>query len=138
MTDQNQEKNSILNNVTTNKIEEDDEPSLAKISMKSLPTTETSKSPNNGAKAQAFIKSILGRKIQCTLEDGRIAKGKFLCMDRLQNIILADVLERRPIGISHDVDNNHNGIESQLYGEGRQLNQAMIPGKYLVKVQLLE
>jgi hypothetical protein len=34
-------------------------------------------------RGQEYVKSILGGRIRCVLEDGRTVTGRFSCMDRL-------------------------------------------------------
>ena len=43
------------------------------------------------------IHRLLGSTLLVTMTDGRVAEGKFVCLDRLGNIILEDVTERREI-----------------------------------------
>jgi len=86
------------------------------------------------------------------MDDGRTVRGKLICLDRLRNMILRDVVELRLLpqhlqrphllegvavacpstakrSVAHvDVDN---------YSE-RRLAHAMIPGKHLVKVEVDE
>jgi len=33
--------------------------------------------------SRAFVRSILGQTVVCTMTDGRTATGRFLCVDRL-------------------------------------------------------
>lgn len=42
-------------------------------------TESTSMEPQ----ASQSIQAIIGKRIKCTLDDGRVAKGEFVCLDRL-------------------------------------------------------
>merc|ERR1711862_745954 len=81
--------------------------------------------------------------LKCTLDDGRTVTGRFLCLDRLKNLVLSDVLEIRQIPIqneqqtlasSNNNNNNNNNNKFEIYE--RQLSQAMIPGEHLVKAEM--
>jgi small nuclear ribonucleoprotein (snRNP)-like protein len=98
------------------------------------------------------VSALFGKEIRCTMDDGRTVRGKLICLDRLRNMILRDVVELRLLpqhlqrphllegvavacpstakrGVAHaHVDN---------YSE-RRLAHAMIPGKHLVKVEVDE
>lgn len=92
------------------------------------------------------VAAIIGRKIICTLDDGRTLEGRLECLDRLSNIILRQVRETRIVtdpsiyGHGHASDNNSisnsNGEKKEIVIE-RRLSQALIPGNHLVKVQLV-
>ena len=89
--------------------------------------------------AQAYISSILGQKIKCTLDDGRTATGEFICLDRLKNIILQNVTEERLTIVPPLRGNDGECLDDkQGFRRQRRLSQAMIPGKHLVKVHLLD
>ena len=106
------------------------------------PRNATKLSEEKEKTAQVFVKSILGRTIQCTLDDGRTATGVFICLDRLKNMILTNVEEQQRISSSKSPSDF--GTDNNKYEEGgaiyrkRRLSQAMIPGKHLVKVHLLD
>jgi small nuclear ribonucleoprotein (snRNP)-like protein len=74
---------------------------------------------------------LIGQSVKCTLDDGRTATGTFVCLDRLRNIILSDVLEERPVPASV-----YGGDSNTILVAERQLAQAMIPGAHLVKVEI--
>mmetsp|Transcript_7577 Transcript_7577/g.9454 ORF Transcript_7577/g.9454 Transcript_7577/m.9454 type:complete len:118 (-) Transcript_7577:67-420(-) len=93
---------------------------------------------------------VLGREIKCTLNDGRITRGKLICLDRMKNMILADAIEERKVLKSmYDVEDNTIGgggerkeqIERANEGEEyfmfrRDISQVLIPGDQLLKVEL--
>jgi len=103
---------------------------------------------------QAFlsIQKILGQSILCTLDDGRTVRGTFMCLDRLKNIILTNVVEERFIDIADyqypmsteeqknmsDPTETLSSIPStdRILPVKRYLGQAMIPGERLVKVEI--
>jgi small nuclear ribonucleoprotein (snRNP)-like protein len=106
---------------------------------------------------QQYVHQLLGRKIVCTLDDGRTVKGTFLCLDRLSNIILTNnVVEERTIDLAdyrqyhsnnnndnnnNDNNNNNNNDNNHSHHHPtlpmkRLLAQAMIPGSRLVKVEI--
>jgi len=91
---------------------------------------------------------LLGKRIKTTLSDGRTLTGKFICIDRLKNLILTNVTEERYIDPSDyryrvDEDENENdgdgdhSMDRQIKVE-RQISQAMIPGSRLVKAEVFE
>jgi small nuclear ribonucleoprotein (snRNP)-like protein len=103
----------------------------------------------NSQTALEQVSSILGRTIVCTLDDGRTVEGKLECLDRLSNIILRDALEKRFVkdpsiyGIRH-TSRKHQCHDDQVSKEEenemileRKLSQVLVPGKHLVKVELL-
>ena len=105
-------------------------------------TPAASPTPNHQQQQDAvnYVKSILGEPVTCTLDDGRKVHGTFLCVDRLQNIILTDVVERRTIdtadyGFSDGASSKKN---KTLLPVQRHLAQAMVPGNRLVKVEIAE
>jgi small nuclear ribonucleoprotein (snRNP)-like protein len=94
------------------------------------------------------VSLLLGRTLLCTLDDGRTVQGQLECLDRLSNIILRDALEKRVVE-----DPSIYGIEKGYEKEGKEnhgknqedpplilerwLSQVLVPGKHLVKVELL-
>ncbi len=92
------------------------------------------------------ISSLFGKEILCTMDDGRTVRGKLLCVDRLRNMILSDVVEVRLLpqrlqrphlleGVAVACPSTTESVD--CYSE-RRLSQAMIPGKHLVKVEVEE
>ncbi len=68
---------------------------------------------NNSSLLKTIENEILGREIKCTLNDGRITRGKLICLDRLKNMILADAVEERQILKSmYDADSNNIDVDS--------------------------
>lgn len=79
------------------------------------------------------IHRLLGSTLLVTMTDGRVAEGKFVCLDRLGNIILEDVTERREI----TYDSGDGGQDSVYRWETeRSLSQAVIPGDRLARIQI--
>lgn len=92
------------------------------------------------------ISSLFGKEIRCTMDDGRTVHGKLICLDRLRNMILSDVVEVRLLpqhlqrphlleGVAVALPSTAESVD--CYSE-RRLSQAMIPGKHLVKVEVEE
>mmetsp|Transcript_14622 Transcript_14622/g.36773 ORF Transcript_14622/g.36773 Transcript_14622/m.36773 type:complete len:129 (-) Transcript_14622:576-962(-) len=87
---------------------------------------------------------LLGKRIKTTLSDGRTLTGRFICIDRLKNLILTNVTEERyidPSDYRYRVNENENdgdhSMDRQIKVE-RQISQAMIPGSRLVKAEVFE
>ena len=74
---------------------------------------------------------ILGEQITCTLDDGRTVTGTLVCIDRLRNMILRGVVEERTICAA-----DYNPTDTTTRVVRRNLSQATVPGKHLVKVQV--
>ena len=67
------------------------------------------------------------------MTDGRTAQGKFICLDRLGNIVLEDVVEKREI-----VYSPNDGREGEKrWNTKRILSQAVIVGERMAKVQIV-
>mmetsp|Transcript_20112 Transcript_20112/g.31070 ORF Transcript_20112/g.31070 Transcript_20112/m.31070 type:complete len:156 (-) Transcript_20112:191-658(-) len=101
--------------------------------------------------AACAMQNLLGSIVRCTLDDGRIATGTFVCVDRLKNIILSNVVEQRRVDSNiYSLDTNTTGTttsttitsssskNNKTIIATRQLSQAMVPGKHLVKVEVDE
>ena len=87
------------------------------------------------------ILRLLGSKIRVTMKDGRTVDGTFVCLDRLNNILLEDAIEHRKIGYKQTIVRSDDGSsEEQLYmwDTEREISQAMIRGDKLVKVEICE
>jgi small nuclear ribonucleoprotein (snRNP)-like protein len=65
--------------------------------------------------------------------DGRVAQGKFICLDRLGNIVLEDVIERREMKYHNETDEQKRVYR---WDTERCLSQAVIPGDRLARVQI--
>jgi small nuclear ribonucleoprotein (snRNP)-like protein len=59
------------------------------------------------------IHRLIGSRIRVTMTDGRIVTGKFTCLDRLGNIMLEDVLEKRWLAY-HDVSADNKDSNKPL------------------------
>lgn len=79
--------------------------------------------------------SILGQQIRCTLNDGRIIRGKLVCLDRLRNLVLTGVVEERLVRQIDYCSNSSVEPNKQVVVK-RKLSQAMVPGSRLEKVQV--
>eukprot|EP00523_Entomoneis_sp_CCMP467_P020860 CAMPEP_0168852074 /NCGR_PEP_ID=MMETSP0727-20121128/12771_1 /TAXON_ID=265536 /ORGANISM="Amphiprora sp., Strain CCMP467" /LENGTH=148 /DNA_ID=CAMNT_0008906149 /DNA_START=62 /DNA_END=504 /DNA_ORIENTATION=- len=134
-------------------------------------TTTTNGNGNSTTSVQKAVESLLGSRLRCTLEDGRIATGNLVCLDRMRNMILTDCLEERIIhaedyyynptrslaqnGSDDDNANNNNNTNDddddavallqQRHPQNqnsrvviRRLQQAMIPGERLKKVEIAQ
>eukprot|EP00547_Thalassionema_nitzschioides_P014756 CAMPEP_0194241592 /NCGR_PEP_ID=MMETSP0158-20130606/7412_1 /TAXON_ID=33649 /ORGANISM="Thalassionema nitzschioides, Strain L26-B" /LENGTH=100 /DNA_ID=CAMNT_0038976517 /DNA_START=50 /DNA_END=352 /DNA_ORIENTATION=- len=83
------------------------------------------------------MRKLLGKTLKCTLDDGRIATGKLICVDRLKNLILGHVLEERTVDSSFYCDEDYAATNgSKVIVAKRELTQAMIPGIHLIKVEI--
>jgi small nuclear ribonucleoprotein (snRNP)-like protein len=110
-------------------------------SSTAAPFTKQQEQQQQQKLALDYAKSILGQPITCTLDDGRTVQGKFLCIDRLRNIILTNVVERRTIQTSdyRFGDESHDPEDAstnKTLPVERHLGQAMVPGSRLVKVEI--
>mmetsp|Transcript_16260 Transcript_16260/g.45077 ORF Transcript_16260/g.45077 Transcript_16260/m.45077 type:complete len:135 (-) Transcript_16260:1458-1862(-) len=100
----------------------------------SSPSSSPPSSPQPQNKLVTAVHAILGKKISCTLSDGRKLSGTLVCVDRLKNVILCNVTEERTIDPSHYNNSQENkGKRCQIE---RKLSQALIPGKHLVRVEV--
>jgi small nuclear ribonucleoprotein (snRNP)-like protein len=87
------------------------------------------------------ILRLLGSKIRVTMKDKRTVDGTFVCLDRLNNILLEDAIEHRKIGCKQTIVRSDDGSsEEQLYtwDAEREISQAMIRGDKIVKVEIYE
>lgn len=104
-------------------------------------------------KSFEYTKSfLLGKQIKTTLSDGRTLSGRFICIDRLKNLILTNVTEERwidPSDYEYRVggggDDGESTNEASNGGGGsvdgrikveRLISQAMIPGNRLVRAEI--
>lgn len=109
-----------------------------------------------------YTKSVLlGKRVKATLSDGRTLTGIFICIDRLKNLILTNVIEERLVDPAdytyrhrHEDDGNNGaggstasptrtdtttttaGGGGRLRKVERRISQAMIPGSRLVRVEI--
>ena len=86
------------------------------------------------------IHLLLGSQLRVTMKDGRTVDGKFVCLDRLNNILLEDAIEHRKIGYKQTIISSDGSSEEELYtwDAEREISQAMIRGDKLVKVEIFE
>ena len=84
------------------------------------------------------IHLLLGSKLRVTMTDGRVAHGNFVCLDRLGNIILDDVVECRRVAYIAPGLSEEGQEKNKLYewNTERLLSQAVIPGNRLAKVEI--
>eukprot|EP00581_Thalassiosira_minuscula_P020193 CAMPEP_0183721178 /NCGR_PEP_ID=MMETSP0737-20130205/13545_1 /TAXON_ID=385413 /ORGANISM="Thalassiosira miniscula, Strain CCMP1093" /LENGTH=131 /DNA_ID=CAMNT_0025951149 /DNA_START=46 /DNA_END=438 /DNA_ORIENTATION=+ len=101
------------------------------------------------------VHRLLGAKLVVTMTDGRVARGNFVSLDRLGNILLEDVVESRQV--SYIPPNNGSGTDTisisgggdgggeeattttpevQTWDTKRTLSQAVIPGDRMAKVEI--
>lgn len=83
--------------------------------------------------ARDAIRNLLGSRVSCTLSDGRQTVGVLVCVDRLKNMVLTDCWETRTI-VSTDYNPDKTNVVKTL--AKRHLQQAMVPGANLVKVEV--
>lgn len=77
------------------------------------------------------MNSLIGQYITCTLNDGRVVRGKLVCLDRLRNLVLTNAVEERFVQQS---DYSNHG--DKKIAVKRLLGQAMVPGSRLEKVEV--
>lgn len=100
------------------------------------------------------IYSLLSSKLRLTMTDGRIVQGKFICLDRLGNIILDSAVEYRQIvfvpppsvALSSEDRENCNCSDKNfnenprctkfMWNTDRSLSQAVIQGNRLARVEI--
>lgn len=67
---------------------------------------------------------LLGKRIKTTLSDGRTLTGKFICIDRLKNLILTNVIEERfidPSDYRYRVGDGDRDEMTDGYGNGNEM-----------------
>eukprot|EP00579_Thalassiosira_antarctica_P009844 CAMPEP_0201915038 /NCGR_PEP_ID=MMETSP0903-20130614/5061_1 /ASSEMBLY_ACC=CAM_ASM_000552 /TAXON_ID=420261 /ORGANISM="Thalassiosira antarctica, Strain CCMP982" /LENGTH=86 /DNA_ID=CAMNT_0048450549 /DNA_START=85 /DNA_END=345 /DNA_ORIENTATION=- len=73
------------------------------------------------------------------MTDGRVARGNFVCLDRLGNIILDNVVECRQVAyIPSSLSEGEENQSSYEWDTERSLSQAVIPGDRLAKVEIVK
>ena len=114
----------------------------------------------NGNTLINTIHLLLGSKLRITMADGRIVHGRFLCLDRLGNIILENAVEFRRIVYTPPSEDEVNSSSSRsssssssddntnyksrcnndqtvfTWNTERSLSQAVIRGNRLAKVEI--
>ncbi|CAB9518893.1 expressed unknown protein [Seminavis robusta] len=108
------------------------QPHAMGVTSSDIPADAVTSKPIPTDPAELAMYKLLGARLKCTLSDGRTATGTFICLDRLKNMILMDVIERRVI---NRVDYSPE-MSPKEFPVQRELAQAMIPGKHLVKVEM--
>jgi small nuclear ribonucleoprotein (snRNP)-like protein len=79
------------------------------------------------------MRQYLRRTFRVTISDGRHIRGTFECIDQHKNMILSDAQEDKPSKKATD------GSGSSIPGDtSRRLGMVMVPGKHLVKCEMLE
>ena len=117
----------------------------------------TSPPTANSAQEQSTLPNtihlLLGSKLHVTMTDGRVARGNLVCLDRLGNIILENVVECRrvayippPVASNIEEISSEGGKEKILqcndeqtvykWDTERSLSQVVIPGDRLAKVEI--
>ena len=92
------------------------------VSIRSFTKEEEESRP----RGKDLIRRLLGKTMRFELSDGRIIVGEMQCMDYLKNFILHDAVETQyPDG---------QGSEPNT----REFRSVMVPGKHLVRCQVLE
>jgi len=79
------------------------------------------------------IHLLIGAKLRVTMTDRRVATGRFVCLDRLSNVVLEDVVELRRVAY---VSKRGNQMETQEWETSRSLSRAVVPGDKLAKVEI--
>eukprot|EP00754_Rhynchopus_humris_P010869 Rhum_TRINITY_DN14180_c12_g2::Rhum_TRINITY_DN14180_c12_g2_i1::g.72660::m.72660/K11086/SNRPB, SMB; small nuclear ribonucleoprotein B and B' len=61
-------------------------------------------------RSRSKLFACVGKRIKCTIQDGRILHGTFLSYDRCLNLVIADAVELRPLdkkkAVAHDQAND--------------------------------
>jgi small nuclear ribonucleoprotein (snRNP)-like protein len=83
--------------------------------------------------AKEKVEKLLGEKIKCTLEDGRIVCGSLIVLDRKKNLILVNAVEERVVACSDYSDTNNGEVIVT-----RELSQVMIPGERLTRIEIAQ
>lgn len=112
-------------------------------------TTTNRPTPTDSTKIQGprnVIAALFGKEICCTMDDGRTVCGKLICLDRLKNMILSDVVEVRLLAPHLQRPHFLEGVpetaertlvhSEESYRCERRLAHAMVPGKHLIKVEV--
>mmetsp|Transcript_14391 Transcript_14391/g.34039 ORF Transcript_14391/g.34039 Transcript_14391/m.34039 type:complete len:99 (-) Transcript_14391:380-676(-) len=79
-----------------------------------------------GEAARETLRRLLGKKLRCTLSDGRVVVGDFHALDKLKNFILVSCEETRMV--AEDLTGNEC--------VKRKLGMVMVPGKHLVSCEV--
>eukprot|EP00980_Cylindrotheca_fusiformis_P013501 scaffold3450_cov114-Cylindrotheca_fusiformis.AAC.6 len=79
------------------------------------------------------VKAILGERVKCTCDDGRVATGELVCLDRIKNLILSNVVEERWV---YSEDYSRETTLDRKVLVRRELSQAMVPGSRLLRVEI--
>ena len=108
-------------------------PPPADAAASSCPAKSTSEENN----LLDTIHLLLGSKLRITMTDGRFVTGKFICLDRLCNVTLENVVEHRRLAYISPSESGE-GDEQKLYqwDTERTLSQAVIPGSRLAKIEI--
>lgn len=133
--------------MSTSSIIEDSEPAASVVQVEDADDTDDTDDDDDdddyfdGDVLLETIHQLLGSKIRVTMKDGRTVNGTFVCLDRLNNILLEDAIEHRKIGYKQNIVSSDDGSsEEQLYtwDAEREISQAMVRGDKIVKVEICE
>jgi small nuclear ribonucleoprotein (snRNP)-like protein len=128
--------------MSTSSIAENSEPAASVVQVEEVDDDDEDDDYFDGDDALLeTIHRLLGSKIRVTMKDGRTVDGTFVCLDRLNNILLEDAIEHRKIGYKQTIVSSDDGSsEEQLYtwDAEREISQAMIRGDKIVKVEIYE
>ncbi len=79
------------------------------------------------------LTGYLGSFVRIKISDDRVIKGEFQCIDKDKNFILGDAVEYHLKGGDMDTEN----VDLHSTASTRILGLVMIPGKHVVKCELL-
>ena len=133
---------------------EPEPPASCRPPQQNTANTMNNMSTNNNSTLQT-IHHLLGSTLLLTMTDGRTATGKFTSLDRLGNVILSEVCERREVGYDYGDASDGGNTNTTATGDKkgnqimtattattttwntkRYLSQAVIPGEKVLKVQI--
>jgi small nuclear ribonucleoprotein (snRNP)-like protein len=112
--------------------------------MNTTTNRQTPTDSTNTHEPRNVVAALFGKEICCTMDDGRTVCGKFICLDRLKNMILNDVVEvrllaphlQRPHVLEGVPEAGDSRPSEERYRCERRLAHAMVPGKHLIKVEV--
>lgn len=85
-----------------------------------------------GLQAKAILRGLLQSTLRVTMSDGRVVTGQYQCLDEHLNFILQGAAERRVV---REKAGAEGSVERQ---QVRNLGLVMLPGKHVVKVEVME
>ncbi|KAH8905944.1 LSM domain-containing protein [Coniochaeta sp. PMI_546] len=91
--------------------------------------------------AAEFLRSLLNKNLRVTTTDSRMFWGQFKCTDPDSNVVLAHTYEYRQPSVQKRVEASRQTAEAgtvKLDMTSRYLGLVVVPGKYIVKMEVEE